>query len=86
MGGVPGIPPVAATDWDVTIMARLDPAAEVPDLLAHAPLMTCAVHDETFGLQLPEHSISMTPNVTRPRSRGAADRWRWPRPIPTRHR
>jgi len=64
------IPPVAATDWDVTIMARLDPDAEVPDLLAHVPLMTYAVHAETFGLELPDHSISMTPNVTRPRSRG----------------
>ncbi len=64
------VPPAAATDWDVTIMARLDPAAEVPDVLAHVPLMTYSVHAETFGLQLPEHPISMTPNVTRPRSRG----------------
>jgi choline dehydrogenase-like flavoprotein len=64
------IPPVSATDWDVTIMARLDPGAEVADVLAHVPLMTYAVHAESFGLTLPEHSISMTPNVTRPRSRG----------------
>ena len=65
------VPPVAATDWDMTIMARLlDPAAAVPDVLAHVPLMTYAVHAERFGLVLPEHSLSMTPNVTRPRSRG----------------
>lgn len=64
------VPPMSATDWDVTIMARLDPAARVPDVLAHVPLMTYAVHAETFGLALPERSISMTPNVTRPRSRG----------------
>jgi choline dehydrogenase-like flavoprotein len=64
------IPPVSATDWDVTIMSRLDPASKVPDVLAHVPLMTYAVHAENFGLTLPEHSISMTPNVTRPRSRG----------------
>jgi choline dehydrogenase-like flavoprotein len=63
--------PVAATDWDITIMARLlDPAAAVPDVLAHVPLMTYAVHAERFGLALPEQSLSMTPNVTRPRSRG----------------
>lgn len=63
--------PVAATDWDITIMARLlDPAATVPDVLAHVPLMTYAVHAERRGLALPEHSFSMTPNVTRPRSRG----------------
>jgi hypothetical protein len=55
----------------VTIMARLlDPGAAVPDVLSHVPLMTYAVHAETFGLTLPEHSLSMTPNVTRPRSRG----------------
>jgi choline dehydrogenase-like flavoprotein len=65
------VPPVAATDWDITIMARLlDPGATVPDVLAHVPLMTYAVHAESFGLTLPEHSLSMTPNVTRPRSRG----------------
>ena len=65
------IPPVSATDWDVTIMARLlDPNAAVPDVLSHVPLMTYAVHAEMFGLTLPEHSLSLTPNVTRPRSRG----------------
>jgi choline dehydrogenase-like flavoprotein len=65
------VPAVAATDWDMTIMARLlDPAAAVPDVLAHVPLMTYAVHAERFGLAVPEHSLSMTPNVTRPRSRG----------------
>lgn len=65
------VPPISATDWDVTIMARLlAPAAGVPDVLSHVPLMTYAVHAEMFGLTLPEHSLSMTPNVTRPRSRG----------------
>lgn len=65
------VPPVSATDWDVTIMARLlDPGAAVPDVLAHVPLMTYAVHAEMFGLTLPEHSLSLTPNVSRPRSRG----------------
>jgi len=65
------VPRVAATDWDITIMARLlDPAAPVPDVLSHVPLMTYAVHAERRGLVLPEHSLSMTPNVTRPRSRG----------------
>jgi choline dehydrogenase-like flavoprotein len=65
------VPPQSATDWDMTIMARLlDPDAAVPDVLAHVPLMTYAVHAESFGLTLPEHSLSMTPNVTRPRSRG----------------
>jgi choline dehydrogenase-like flavoprotein len=64
------IPPVGATDWDISIMFRSDPASRVPDVLAHVPLMTYAVHAEALGLSVPEHSASMTPNVTRPRSRG----------------
>jgi choline dehydrogenase-like flavoprotein len=64
------IPPVGATDWDISIMFRSDPASRVPDILAHVPLMTYAVHAEALGLAVPEHSASMTPNVTRPRSRG----------------
>jgi choline dehydrogenase-like flavoprotein len=64
------IPPISATDWDITIMARLRADATVPDLLAHVPLMTYAVHAERLGFELPEHTISMTPNVTRPQSRG----------------
>ena len=64
------LPPEGATDWDMTIMYRSDRQAAVPDVLAHVPLMTFAMHPERLGYQTPEHSISMTPNVTRPRSRG----------------
>ncbi len=64
------IPPIGATDWDISIMFRTDPASRVPDVLAHVPLMTYAAHAEALGLAVPEHSVSMTPNVTRPRSRG----------------
>jgi choline dehydrogenase-like flavoprotein len=64
------VPVVGATDWDISIMARLDPASQVPQILAHVPLMTYAVHAERLGYQIPEHAITMTPNVTRPRSRG----------------
>ena len=64
------IPAIGATDWDIAIMLRLDPSSVVPDILAHVPLMTCAVHAEARGVTVPQHSISMTPNVTHPRSRG----------------
>jgi choline dehydrogenase-like flavoprotein len=64
------IPSTSATDWDIAIMLRLGPASVVPDILAHVPLMTYAVHAEARGVSVPQHSISMTPNVTRPRSRG----------------
>ena len=40
------LPPQGASDWDMTIMYRTDPASEVPDVLAHVPLMTFAIHSE----------------------------------------
>jgi choline dehydrogenase-like flavoprotein len=64
------LPPEGATDWDITIMYRTDPADVAPDVLAHVPLMTFAMHAERLGYRTPRHAISMTPNVTRPRSRG----------------
>jgi choline dehydrogenase-like flavoprotein len=64
------LPPEGATDWDMTIMYRTDPASEIPDVLAHVPLMTFAMHPERLGYRTPVPSISMTPNVSRPRSRG----------------
>ena len=64
------VPPVGATDWDAAIMARADPASPVPQVLIHVPLMTYAVHAERLGYRIPARSITMTPNVTRPRSRG----------------
>jgi choline dehydrogenase-like flavoprotein len=64
------VPDVGATDWDMTIMYRSDPGGGLADILAHVPLMTFAMHPERLGYQIPARSLSMTPNVTRPRSRG----------------
>ncbi|WP_329223019.1 GMC family oxidoreductase N-terminal domain-containing protein [Streptomyces sp. NBC_01485] len=64
------IPGTGATDWDMSVMARVDPDAVVPQILMHVPLMTYAVHAERLGCDIPRHSISMTPNVARPHSRG----------------
>ncbi|HUZ52120.1 MAG TPA: GMC family oxidoreductase N-terminal domain-containing protein [Streptosporangiaceae bacterium] len=64
------VPPAGATDWDMTIMYRTDPTATRPDVLAHVPLMTFAMHAERLGYRIPARTISMTPNVARPRSRG----------------
>jgi choline dehydrogenase len=64
------LPRQGATDWAMTIMYRTDQASEIPDVLAHVPLMTFAMHPERLGYRIPEHSLSMTPNVTQPRSRG----------------
>jgi choline dehydrogenase-like flavoprotein len=65
------VPPEGATDWDMTIMARVDPAARWPEVLMHVPLTTFDVHAVALGVPTPEHSISLTPNVTKPRSRGS---------------
>ncbi|MFL5831050.1 MAG: GMC family oxidoreductase [Solirubrobacteraceae bacterium] len=64
------IPDIGASDWDAIIAVRLDPAAPAPDILCHVPLMTLADHSERLGFVTPEHSLSFTPNVAKPRSRG----------------
>ena len=61
---------VHATDWDAVVLARIDSAELRPDVLMHIPLVTWAMHAEAAGFPTPERSISMTPNVARPRSRG----------------
>lgn len=64
------MPPEGATDWDMAIFARTDPARPGPDIQMHVPLTTFAVHSEFLGIPTPEHSCSMTPNVPKPKSRG----------------
>ena len=64
------IPDIGASDWDAIIALRLDRQARAPDILCHIPLMTLAVNSERLGFATPEHSISLTPNVAKPRSRG----------------
>jgi choline dehydrogenase-like flavoprotein len=64
------IPEIGASDWDAIIALRLDPAEPAPDILCHIPLMTLAENSERLGFVTPSHSISLTPNVAKPRSRG----------------
>ena len=64
------IPPEGATDWDIAVIVRTDSAAAAPDVMMHVPLTTFDVHALELGYATPEHSISMTPNVPKPRSRG----------------
>ena len=58
------------SDWDAGILARADGTQGFPDLMFHLPLMTFGVHAETHGYVLPANTVSITPNVPRPRSRG----------------
>ncbi len=64
------VDPRGATDWDIAVFARTDPTERGPDVMMHVPLMTYAVHAEALGYPTPERSLSITPNVPRPRSRG----------------
>ena len=64
------IPPEGATDWDIAVIVRTDADAAAPDVMMHVPLDTYDVHSLALGVPTPEHSISMTPNVPKPRSRG----------------
>ena len=64
------IPDIGASDWDAIISLRVDASAPAPDILCHIPLMTMADHSERLGFVTPEHSLSLTPNVAKPRSRG----------------
>ncbi len=64
------IPDIGASDWDAVISLRLDPSAPAPDILCHIPLMTLPENSERLGFVTPEKSLSLTPNVAKPRSRG----------------
>jgi choline dehydrogenase-like flavoprotein len=64
------IPNIGASDWDAIFSMRLKPHTPVPDILCHIPLMTVAANSERLGFVTPEHSITLTPNVAKPRSRG----------------
>lgn len=72
------IPDTGASDWDAIIAVRVDRGhvtgiaarPDTPDILCHIPLMTLADNSERLGFVTPEHSISLTPNVAKPRSRG----------------
>lgn len=64
------IPDVRVSDWEAGLLVRRDGSARPVDLMFHFPLRTWAVHAERLGFATPEQSISFTPNVPRPRSRG----------------
>ncbi|TIC85697.1 GMC family oxidoreductase [Nocardioides sp. GY 10127] len=65
------LPDVRAADWDAAVLARMPGSQEQrPDLLVHVPLLTWAEHATALGHDVPEPTLSLTPNVARARSRG----------------
>ena len=61
---------VSATGWDAGYVVTLDPSDNLPDVSTHIPLETWGVHVENSGIPLPAKTLSLAPNVCKPRSRG----------------
>ncbi|WOF24033.1 GMC family oxidoreductase [Microbacterium betulae] len=61
---------ISATGWDAGYVVTVDDDASVPDVSTHIPLETWGVHAEREGTALPANTVSLVPNVAKPRSRG----------------
>ena len=64
------IPENSAMDSDAGLFVRRDPAGRGPDLMFHFYQTPFTDNPERLGYQRPEHGVSMTPNIPKPRSRG----------------
>lgn len=63
-------PPTCASGWDAGALVSIMEPDNRPDVLMHFPVEPWAVHAEAYGALLPEHIVSIAPNVARPASRG----------------
>ncbi|MEV4442180.1 GMC oxidoreductase [Streptomyces sp. NPDC049577] len=64
------IPENSAMDSDAGLFVRRDPASDGPDLMFHFYQIPFTDNPERLGYVKPEHGVSMTPNIPKPRSRG----------------
>ncbi|MEU7131899.1 GMC oxidoreductase [Streptomyces sp. NPDC046261] len=64
------IPENSAMDSDAGLFVRRDPASNGPDLMFHFYQIPFTDNPERLGYEKPEHGVSMTPNIPKPRSRG----------------
>ncbi|MBB1245952.1 GMC family oxidoreductase N-terminal domain-containing protein, partial [Streptomyces durbertensis] len=64
------IPDNSAMDSDAGLFVRRDPESAGPDLMFHFYQIPFTDNPERLGYQRPEHGVSMTPNIPKPRSRG----------------
>lgn len=64
------IPENSAMDSDAGLFVRRDPGSAGPDLMFHFYQIPFTDNPERLGYQRPEHGVSMTPNIPKPRSRG----------------
>jgi choline dehydrogenase len=64
------IPENSAMDSDAGLFVRRDPQQAGPDLMFHFYQIPFTDNPERIGYERPEHGVSMTPNIPKPRSRG----------------
>lgn len=68
------LPPHSAMDSDAALFVRRDGATPdpetAPDLMFHFYQVPFTLHTERLGCPVPEHGVSMTPNVPKPKSVG----------------
>ncbi|MGR8008803.1 GMC family oxidoreductase [Streptomyces hypolithicus] len=64
------IPENSAMDSDAGLFVRRDPESAGPDLMFHFYQIPFTDNPERLGYERPEHGVSMTPNIPKPRSRG----------------
>ncbi|MEC4015964.1 GMC family oxidoreductase [Streptomyces sp. H27-D2] len=64
------IPENSAMDSDAGLFVRRDPESHGPDLMFHFYQIPFTDNPERIGYKKPEHGVSMTPNIPKPRSRG----------------
>ena len=64
------IPENSAMDSDAGLFVKRDPEHKGPDLMFHFYQIPFTDNPERLGYERPEHGVSMTPNIPKPRSRG----------------
>ncbi|MFF0741116.1 GMC family oxidoreductase [Streptomyces sp. NPDC004111] len=64
------IPENSAMDSDAGLFVKRDPGHAGPDLMFHFYQIPFTDNPERLGYRRPEHGVSMTPNIPKPRSRG----------------
>ena len=64
------IPDNSAMDSDAGLFVQRDPRSNGPDLMFHFYQIPFTDNPERLGYERPEHGVSMTPNIPKPKSRG----------------
>ncbi|HSP38269.1 MAG TPA: GMC family oxidoreductase N-terminal domain-containing protein [Frankiaceae bacterium] len=64
------LPPEHVMDFDAGLFVRRDPSLTSPDLMFHFGTVPWTLNTGRLGYLAPEHGISMTPNIPKPRTSG----------------